>query len=166
VWTAIRKGSGLVADERTDLRRGANNDDIGTDVRRREEKITMIVNVNDQKDTQSRERPARKLNWQSVVQQGRTVLAGNFNDHSSQWYPRCSAQRDTALWEVVIDENGLEIGNDGRPTHFWTRADHEGESVIDLTLANRPIMKWSILADVHATGSDHDINEWEVEADR
>jgi len=83
VWTAIRKGSGLVVDERTDLSRGANNDVIVTDVRRRGEKITRIVNVCDQKDTQSGERPAPKLNWQSVIRQGGTVLAGHFNAHSS-----------------------------------------------------------------------------------
>jgi len=66
----------------------------------------------------------------------------------------------------VIDENELEVGNDGRPTHYWTREDHKGESVIDLTLANQPITKWFILANDHATGSDHEVIEWEVEADR
>ena len=66
----------------------------------------------------------------------------------------------------MIDENGLEIGNDGRPTHHWTREDQEGESVIDLTLANRPIVKWTILADDHATGSDHEVIKWEVGVDR
>jgi len=64
--------------------------------------------------------------------------------------------------EDVIDENRLEIGNDGEATHHWTREGHEGESVIDLMLANRPITKWSILADDHATGSDHEVIEWEV----
>jgi len=57
----------------------------------------------------------------------------------------------------VIDENGLEIGNDGRSTHYWTSEDHKGESVINLTLANRPRMKSTILADDHATGSDHEV---------
>ena len=42
----------------------------------------------------------------------------------------------------------------------------EGESVIDLTLANRPIIKWTILADNHATGSDHEVIAWEVRVDR
>jgi len=67
VWIVIWKGSGLVVDERTDLSRGANEDVIATDVRRRGEKITRIVNVYDQNDAQSGEieRPARKLNWQS-----------------------------------------------------------------------------------------------------
>jgi len=166
VWTAIRKGSGLVVDEHTDLNRVANNDVIVTDVRRRGQKITRIVNVYDQKDTQSGERPARELNWQSVIRQGGTVLVGDCNAHSSRWDPRGCAQRDAAFCEGVIDQNGLEIENDVRPTCFWTREDHEGESVIDLTLANRPIMKWCILTDDHATGSDHEVIEWEVEADR
>jgi len=61
VWKAIRKGSGLVVDERTDLSRGANDDVIATEVRRRGEKITRIANIYDQKDARSgeRERPAR-----------------------------------------------------------------------------------------------------------
>ena len=64
---------------------------------------------------------------------------------------------DAALWEEVIDENGPEVANDGQPAHYWTREDHEGETVIDLMLANRPMMKWFILADDHATGSDHKV---------
>jgi hypothetical protein len=66
----------------------------------------------------------------------------------------------------VIDENGLEIGNDGQSAQCWTREDHEGESVIDLTLVNRPIMKWIILADDHTTVCDHEVRECEVEIDR
>jgi len=66
----------------------------------------------------------------------------------------------------VIDKNGLEIGNDGRPTHVWIREDQEGKSVIDLTLANRPIVRLTILADDHATGSDREVMEWEVGVDR
>jgi hypothetical protein len=166
VWTAIRRGSGLVVDERTDLSRGVNEDVIVTDLRRRGERITRTVNVYDQKNTHSGERPARKLDWRRVIRLGITVLAGDFNTHSIPWDPRCQVQRDAAFWEDVIGENGLEIGNDGEATLHWTRDGHEGESVIDLTLANRPITKWSILADDHATGSDHEVIEWEVEVYR
>jgi len=60
----------------------------------------------------------------------------------------------------------MEIGHDGRPTHHWTREDQEGESVIDLTLANRPIVWWTILADDHATGLDHEVIEWEAGVNR
>jgi len=65
-----------------------------------------------------------------------------------------------------VDENGLEIGNDAEATHHWTREGHEGELVIDLTLANRPITKWSLLAnDDPATGSDRVVIDWGVEVD-
>jgi hypothetical protein len=79
----------LEVDEWTDLSRGANEDDIATDVRRRGESITRIVNVYDQKNTHSGERPAQKLNWQRVIRQGGTVLAGDLNAHSKRWDPRC-----------------------------------------------------------------------------
>ena len=101
--------------------------------------FTRIVNLHDQKDTQSGERPARKLNSQSVIRHGGTILAGDFNGHSTRWVPRCEVQRDVTFWEDVIDEHGLGIGNDGRATHHLTREGDEGESVFDLTLANQPI---------------------------
>jgi len=62
----------------------------------------------------------------------------------------------------MIDDNGLKIGHDGWPTHHWAREDQEGESVINLTLAEPPIVKWTILADDHATGSDHEVLAWEL----
>jgi len=116
-WTAIRRDSGLVVDERTDLSTGANEDAIATDVRRRGERIKRIVNVYNQKNTHSGERPARKFNWQRVIRQGSTVFAGDFKAHSIRWDPWCQVERDAVFWEDVIDENGLEIGNDGEVTH-------------------------------------------------
>lgn len=44
-----------MVDERIDLSRGANNDVTATDVRRRGEKITRIVNIYDPRDGQSGE---------------------------------------------------------------------------------------------------------------
>ena len=61
--------------------------------------------------------------------------------------------------EGLIDENGQEIGNDGQSTHLLTREDHKGESVIDLTLCNRPINNWAINMGEHATRSDHEVIE-------
>jgi hypothetical protein len=167
VWTAIRKGSGLVVDEQTDLSRGANDDVIATDVRRRGEMITGIVNIYDQKDVRSgeRERPVRQLNWQRVIRQDGNILAGVFNAHSKRWDPRCEVQHDATFWEGMIDKNALEIGNDGRLTNHCTRKDQEGELDINLTLANQPILRWTILADDQATGSDHEVIEWEVGVD-
>jgi len=155
-----------VVDDRTDLSGGANDDVIATDVRRRGEKIPRIVNIYHQKDARSGERPAQKLDWQNVIRQCGTVLAGDLTAHSERWDPRWQVQRDATFWEGVIDDNGLEIGNDGTPTHHWTREDQESESVIELTLANRPIARWTILVDDHATGSNHEVIEWEVGVDR
>ena len=98
--------------------------------------------------------------------QGGTFLAGEFNAHSTQWDPRCQVQQNATFWGDLIEEIGLEIGNEGGATHHWIREVHEGKSVIDLTLANRPITKLSILSDDHTMGSDHYVIEWEVDADR
>jgi len=138
-----------VVDERTDLSRGSNEDVISTDVRRRGERITTIVNFHDHKNTHSGEIFARKLDWRRVIWQGSTVLAGDINAHSIRWDPRCQVQRDAAFWEDMIDENVLEIGNVSEATLHRTREGYEGESDIDPTWANRPITKWSILADDH-----------------
>ena len=125
-----------MAEERTDSSRGAIEDVIATDFIRRGETITRIVNVSHQGDTQSGQRLARQLNWQIVLLQGGTVLAGDLNAHSTRWDPRCQVQLIATFWEDVIDDNGLEIGNDGEATHHWTREGHEGESVINLTLVD------------------------------
>ena len=67
---------------------------------------------------QSGERLARKLSWQRVIRRGGTVLAGDFNAHSRRWDPGRRVQRNAAFWEDVIDENGLDVGNDGQPTNY------------------------------------------------
>jgi len=166
VWTAVHKGSGLATDERTYVSRGAKDDVIVTDVKRTGEKTTRIINVYDQRAMQMGHIPARTLNWQTVIRQGGTVLAGHFNAHSQRWDPQCTQQKDATYWEEIIDEYGHEIGNDDRPTHHWVRDGNEGESIIDLTLAHRPITKWTILNRSHATDSDDEIIEWEVNVDK
>jgi hypothetical protein len=90
VSTAIRKGSALVVDQRTDLSRGANDDVLATDVRRTDEKITRIINIDDQKTARlgERERSAGKLIRKRVIRPGGIVLAGDFNAHSKQLDPR------------------------------------------------------------------------------
>ena len=100
VWTAIRKGSRLVGDEHRDVSTGANNNIIVSDVRAREDKITRIVHVYNQKDRQSGGRPALKLNRQRVIRQGGTVIPGHFNAHSSRWDSRCRllARSDRREW--------------------------------------------------------------------
>jgi len=156
-----------VVDERIDLSRGANEGVIATDIRRRGEKLMRNVNFYDQNETESgqRERPARKLNLPRVIRLGGTVLPGDFNTHSKHWDPRCQVNQNVAFWEDVIDENGLEIGNDDRSTHHWARENQEGELVINLMLANQPTVQLTILVDVHSTGSDHEVEERDVAVD-
>jgi hypothetical protein len=64
-----------VVNERTDLCRGANDNVMATDIRRRGELITRIFDIYNQKDTRSAERarPAWKLNCQRVIRQCGTV---------------------------------------------------------------------------------------------
>jgi hypothetical protein len=111
---ATRMGSGLVVDEGTELSRGANDNVIATDIRRRGEKITRIVNIYNQNDGElgERDRLARKLNWQRVIWRGSTVLTGDFNAHSKQCHPRCRVVWNTTFGEGTFDKNGQEIGND------------------------------------------------------
>jgi hypothetical protein len=65
------------------------------------------------------------------------------------------------FWEEIIHEYRLQFGIDAQPTHYWARNGKEGESTIDLTLATRPITTWTIIEGSHATGSDHEVIEWE-----
>jgi len=91
------------------------------------------------------------------------VLAQDFYTHPHSWDLRCTEQRDATYWEDIMDQHGPLIGNDNRPTNHWTRHDSMGESIIDLTLANRAFGKWIILDGSHATASDHEIIEQELE---
>jgi hypothetical protein len=168
VWTAGRKGSGHATDERTDLSRGSNDDVMVTDIKRRGEKMTRIINVYDQRVEQTGERRARKLNWHRAIRQGgSTIIAGGMKTHRQRWDPRCREQRDATLWEEIIDEHGLEIGNDDdRHTHHWARNGEDGESTIDLTLATRPMSRWTTVGGSHTTGSDHEVIKWEFNVDK
>jgi hypothetical protein len=103
--------------------------------------ITRTINVYDQRDLQTGERRARKLNWHRAIGQGGgTIIAGNMITHSRRWDPRCREQRDVTFWEEMIHKYGLEIGNDDdRPTNYWATNGEEGLLTTDLTLATRPI---------------------------
>jgi hypothetical protein len=83
VWMAIRKGSGHVVAEWTELSRGADDDVIVTEVQWRWERLRRIVNDYNQRDTLSAESQAHKINRQSVILQGRTVPAAHCTPKSS-----------------------------------------------------------------------------------
>jgi len=106
---AVRMGSGFTTDQLTDLSRSANDDVMVTEIKRRGEKITRIINVSDQRDIQTGQRWARKLNWHRAIPQGGgTIIAGDMNAHRRRWDLRCREQRDATFWEEIINEYGQE----------------------------------------------------------
>jgi len=119
----VRKGSGLINNERTDLSKDAGDDVIVVDIKRMEVTMTRIVNSHDQKRREPGDRPVRRLSRQKIIRQGGggTVLAGGFNAHSQLWDPRCTEQGNVAHWADIIDEHGLVIGNDYWRTHHSMR---------------------------------------------
>ena len=68
-------------------------------------------------------------------------------------------QRNAAFRKDVIDYNGSLVRNGGYPTYSLISDNHQGKSVSDLTLANRPIPEWFIMAHDHATRSVHKVIE-------
>jgi len=160
VTKAVPKGSGLTTEEWTDLTRGVNDDVVAIETKRSREKMTRIINGYDQRDMQSGESPASKVNSQNVIQQGGgTVLVSNWNTHSQRWDPKYTERRDAMYCEKIMDVHGLEIDNNDRPSHYWTREGSECASIVDLTLGNRVFTKWTILAKNRATGSNNKIIE-------
>jgi len=113
-----------------------------------------------------RQRPERKNKWQIVTRQHGTSHTGDFKAHSIWWDPSCHVQSNAALWEHVIDKNGLEIWNDGRATHEWTWEGHKGHLIINLTLATHSMLTLSTIANDHTTGSNHEVITREVKVDR
>jgi hypothetical protein len=125
------------------------------------------MNVYDQRDVQTGERRATKLNWHRAIRQGGgTTITGDMNAHSQRWDPKCRKQQDATVWEQIIDENAREIGNGDRPTHHWARNGEEGESTIDFALATRPITGWTTQDWSRATHSNHEVIEWEFNIDK
>jgi len=83
VWTAVCKRSGLATDQQPHLSRGANNDLVVTDVQRRREKMTGMINIYDQNAVRTEDRQERKINWCGIIRQrGGTIPAGELNEHS------------------------------------------------------------------------------------
>lgn len=123
----MRKGSGLAPDKRTDRSKGANDNVNVTDIPSRTEKMTRMIKIYDHRDVQPGETQSTEINWHIIIlQEGGTILAGDMNAHSRRWNPKCKEQPDATFCKDIIDGYGIEIGNDGRPTHPLTRNSAEG----------------------------------------
>jgi len=98
--------------------------------------------------------------------EGGMVLHGNYNADSQCCDPRCPDLREATFWENNIDEHWLVVGNDNQPTQYWMSNETEGVFIIDISLANPPFGNWTILDGNHATWSDHEITEYDVDMER
>ena len=141
-WSGRQWPRGAVlqqTNKQTHLSKNAGDYVIIIDITRRGEKVIRIIHIYDQRARETGERPARRLDCQKIIWQGGggTVLTGDFNTHSLRRDPRCTECREATYWAEIIDEYGLAIGNNDRPTHYWTRNQSEGVSIMDLTLANQ-----------------------------
>jgi len=128
----------------------------------------MIVDIHDGREGETGGGLVRRLNWQRIIGQGGggTVIAGDFDSHSQPWDPTCTEQWDTTCLEAIIGEHWLVFGNDNSRSDYWNQHNSMGESVIDLTLANRSVGKWMILDMSHASGSNREIIAWELEMEK
>jgi hypothetical protein len=99
----LRMESGLATDKQTNLSRGANEDDMVTDVTSRGEKMVRRLNVYDQRDVQTGGRRAWKLNWHRAISQGGgTIMVCNRNAPRQRWDLGCREQRDGMFWKEII----------------------------------------------------------------
>jgi len=143
----VPKGSGCGINKRTELSQNARGDVIVVDIKNRGEKITRIVNIYEEREGESGERPAGRLNWQTIIRQEGGGLApeGDFSAQSQLWDPGSTERKDATYRENTSEEHRLVTGNYDWPTNHWMRHDSMRESLIDLTLANGPFGKWMIL---------------------
>jgi hypothetical protein len=101
--------------------------------------MPRIINGCDERDVQTGERQVRKLNWHKAIQEGGgAIITGPMNAHSRRWDPRCRQQRDAMFGQQIVDEYGLEIGNDDWSTNHWVSTCEGVVWTIMVTLATRP----------------------------
>lgn len=120
----------------------------------------IIVNVYD-RHRENGERPAQMANWSAVAKSARVVIAGDMSAHSRMWNAQATRRRDAAFWEKLIEDEALVIWNSEEATRSSPEATYH--SIIDLTLSSPNIeLNWSIAGEKEATGSDHEVIQWEV----
>jgi len=95
VWTMVCKGSNCTMNWRTELGKNAGNDSIVVDINTLAENIIMIINIFNQRATETGERAGRRQNGQQIIRQGGggMLLAGDYDTHSYYSDPRCTQLR-------------------------------------------------------------------------
>jgi hypothetical protein len=112
VMTGVRRDTGWRVRPRPDLAQAAAGDVQVFDVSRRGHRQLRVVNVYDAPLRSEGMRPAREVDWSSVVTPG-TVLAGDFNAHGLRWNPACDAPLHHQFLEELMDRHDLRYVGDG-----------------------------------------------------
>ena len=172
VCTAIRKGQSWSASLVDRLTREGGGDVQVLEIRNSEGELgARVANVYMAPifGSTGRERPGEGIDWTGVLEDGKGIMGGDFNCHSSRWDHREERERGRdADWTIgVIDEFDLRIINNGTSTYH--RHDKEKglyESVIDLTLAGDEVRvsNYKVLKGYQGeTGSDHRVISWRID---
>jgi len=138
VWTANLKASCLTSNESTDWSRNSNNNIIVDNITKRGENLISIVNTYKHKPRETEVKPVRRLKRHKIITQwgGGTVLVGYSNAHTQHLDPMCTELREDTDSNEIIRKDGPVLGNEEWPTQCLRRNECEGESLIDLNLAN------------------------------
>ena len=132
---------------------------------------TRLVNVYDnivgmgrpwQGNEPRRRRALEDVNWEPILQ-GRVLLIGDFNAHSTVWNPRSRTRANAAPLESLIDIYELFVNND--PEVPTRPKQTPGLSIIDLAITSPelgPLATWYVDSE-HSTPSDHEliVVEWD-----
>jgi hypothetical protein len=87
----VHKWSGVAINKQTHLSKNTVGDVIVVDINRWGEIMIRIVNIYYQREAETGERPARRLNWPMITRQGGggELPSETFNGHSQLWDLRC-----------------------------------------------------------------------------
>lgn len=137
---------------------------------RNQTRRTRVINCYDnwvgtgqcwQGDSTRRRRAIEDAQWEQVME-GRCLLAGDFNAHSSLWNSHTRTRSNAVYLEGLIEQYGLHINN--TPGESTRPKVTPGISVIDLTLTSPElgVLPLWLIDKEHPTGSDHEviITEW------
>jgi len=159
-WIAVNRASKCQVTELRDLTTECANHVQAVEVTMIGGEAVVIANVYDRHSGAERNRPAQRTRWGEIASHRRVVIAGDMNAHSRMWNPRVTRSRNHVFWEQMIQTNELIIWNSEEETRMGAGANNH--SIIDLTLSSAGIeLNWSV-ATGHATGSDHELLQWEV----
>jgi hypothetical protein len=146
-----------VFEERTDLVDSPHIQclDVWKTTGRKKTRLTRLLNIYNRARVQGGGYTIDHIDL-SLLIEGRTILAGDFNARSPAWDPWVLGRQNAGTTERLIDRHDLIVNNNN---HQPTRRGKSSRSVIDLTLSTSKVgalSTWEIDEDL-ATTSDHEV---------